>query len=183
MILFSCDVKSDPESHHYPVDSLIRAQVSFLTSSKAVLTKKAEIDGSEETSSFTPADTTAWLHELDIFSELSSINKPVNMSSYRVEKGIKDPNSNLSIQTFTTSEKLPIVYLRVFYLNIPARIRRIEALYHEENSLLKGSRLMVMEFQEIHNKIVLVSYSIEGGQKMFMGDTVKFSVRGTVNIP
>jgi hypothetical protein len=39
-----------------------------------------------------------------------------------------------------------------------------------------------MEFQEIEGQTVLVSYSIEGGQKMFLGDSVQFSVKGTVTI-
>jgi hypothetical protein len=74
------------------------------------------------------------------------------------------------------------VYLKVFYLDSPSKIKRIEALYREETSLLKGSRLVIMEFQEIEGQTVLVSYSIEGGQKMFLGDSVQFSVKGTVTI-
>jgi hypothetical protein len=73
--------------------------------------------------------------------------------------------------------------LKIFYLDVPSKIRRIEALYQEENSLLKGSRFLVMEFEEINNNLVLTSFSIEGGQKMFLGDSVKFSVKGTVTLP
>lgn len=183
LALFSCDNHSLKINRYYPVDSLIHAQVEFLTKSKAMLTKKAEIDGLEEENSFTPKDSSAWAHELHIFSELNVINNPVNAGNYMVESGVKDSNSNLSILTFTGKETLPVVYLKVFYLEAPSKIRRIEALYKEENSLLKGSRLLILEFQEIHNKIILTSYSIEGSQKMFLGDSVQFSVRGTVVIP
>ena len=184
VVLFSCEKSSAKKVIYYPVDSLVYAQVMFLKEQQAVLTKKAEIDGTEESSSFTPKDSAAWARELDIFAELGVINRPGNAKSYAVKRGEPDPNSNLSILSFTGDEEtLPVVYLKAFYLETPSRLRRIEALYREENSLLKGSRLLILEFQEIHNKIALTSYSIEGSQQMFLGKSVKFSVRGTIAIP
>lgn len=182
--LFSaCDKKAAKKTLYFAIDSLVIAQSKFLADAKATLTKRAEINGEEETNQFTPKDTTAWQHELDIFAELKTINKPINMGTYTVENGVKDTNSNLTIRSFTSTKKLPVAYLKVFYLDTPSKLRRIEALYQEDNSLLKGSRLLIMEFQEIENKIVLISYSIEGGQKMFLGDAVQFSVKGTVTLP
>lgn len=181
-LLISCNESQQQSALYYPIDSLIHAQVDCLVKSKALLTKKAEIDGAEETNSFIPKDTTAWAHELDIFLELNTINKPINEGNYKVENGIKDINSNLTIFSLTSTKELPVVYLKIFYLDVPSKIRRIEALFQEENSLLKGSRFLIMEFQDIQNKAVLTYYSIEGGQKMFLGDPVKFSVRGTVTL-
>jgi len=167
---------------YYPMDSLIQAQIQFLTESKALLTKKAEINGAEETSTFEPKDSSAWAHELDIFAELNAINSPVNKGNYRVESGVRDSTSNLSVQLIIGKASLPIVYVKIFYLETLSKIRRVEALYQEENSLLKGSRLLILEFQEINNKTVLVSYSIEGSQQMFLGDAVQFVVKGTIAI-
>lgn len=181
--LISCQKAPESTTLYYPIDSLIQSQVNYLAQSKAILNKKAEIDGKEETSSFTPIDSAAWAHELDIFSELEIINKPIHAGNYRTENGLKDTNSNLTIKSFTSTGQLPVVYLRIFYLDVPSKIRRIEALYQEENSLLKGSRFLIMEFEEINNNLVLTSFSIEGGQKMFLGDPVKFSVKGTVTLP
>lgn len=181
--LSSCYTKESKERLYYPVDSLINAQVEYLYQSKALLSKSAEIDGVEEASSFIPKDSTAWANELDIFAELNVINSRGSAKSYVVESGVKDPNSNLSIRSFTGKGTLPVVYLKVFYLEIPSRIRRIESLYQEENSLVKGSRLLILEFQEINKQIVLTSYSIEGSQKMFLGESVKFSIKGTITLP
>jgi len=182
LVLCSCDSKKSKTSTYYPVDSLIQAQIEFLTESKALLTKKAEINGAEEASTFAPKDSSAWAHELDIFAELNAINSPVNAGNYTVESGVRDSTSNLSIQLITGKPSLPIVYVKIFYLDALSKIRRIEALYKEENSLLKGSRLLILEFQEINNKTVLVSYSIEGSQQMFLGDSVQFVVKGTIAI-
>lgn len=181
-ILFSCETKKSRTNNYYPIDSLIQSQIQFLTESKSLLTKKAEINGEEETSTFLPKDSSAWAHELDIFAELNAINSPVNAGNYTVENDVRDSTSNLSIHLITAKSALPIVYVKIFYLQAMSRIRRVEALYKEENSLLKGSRLLILEFEEINNKTVLVSYSIEGSQQMFLGDAVQFVVKGTIAI-
>ena len=179
----SCESEKRSNTIYYPVDSLINSQINLLAVSKGVLSKKAEIDGVEESNTFTPKDSAAWAHELDIFSELNVINNSVTWGRYTINDNGKDSNSNLSVQSFTGKDTLPVVYLKLYYLKSPAKLRRVEALYREENSLLKGSRLLILEFQEIHNKIVLTSYSIEGSQQMFLGDSVKFSIKGTITIP
>jgi len=182
-LFISCNQSKVKKSLYYPIDSLIQVQATNLSESQAILTKHAEINGEEETNTFTPKDSTAWLHELDIFVELKTINKPINMGSYTIENSVKDANSNLTIRSFTSTKELPVSYLKIFYLDSPSKIKRIESLYREETSLLKGSRLLIMEFQEINGRTILVSYSIEGTQKMFLGDSVQFSVKGIVTLP
>jgi hypothetical protein len=183
IFLSACEKKENVKSRYYAIDSLINAQVQSLSDSKAMLEKKAEIDGVEQTNTFSPKDSTAWANELDIFDELKVINNPSNASNYVVVKGGKDGNSNLSVDSFTGKETLPVVYLKIFYLTTPSQIRRIEALYLEENSLVKGSRLLILEFQRVGSQVMLASYSVEGSQKMFLGESVKFSVRGTISLP
>jgi hypothetical protein len=70
----------------------------------------------------------------------------------------------------------------VYYLDNLSNIKKIEALYSEANSLLKESRLLTLEFKEVYNKNILNSYSIKGGQKMFLGDSVQFMVRGSISL-
>ena len=183
MLFSSCNEKKEAKANYYPIDSLVNAQAKLLTQVGAVLKKQAEINGEEENNQFTPKDTTAWMNELEIFSELATINKPINNGSYTSERGIKDTHSNLTISSFTTTLDLPVSYLKLFYLDVPQKLRRVEALYQEKTSLMNGSRLLVMEFQEIQNKIVLISYSIEGGQKMFLGDAIQFSIKGSITLP
>jgi hypothetical protein len=182
IFLSACEKKEPPKSA-FAIDSLINSQVRYLIASKAILTKKAEIDGMEELNTFTPKDSTSWTNELDIFAELNVINNPDKAASYDVKKGERDINSNLSVDSFTGKGALPVVYLKTYYLNSPSQIRRIEALYQEENSLVKGSRLLIMEFQRLGSQVMLTSYSIEGSQKMFLGESVKFSIRGTISLP
>lgn len=181
LLTAACQETSKPSAIYYPMDSLIRAQTYQLAEQKATLTKKAQIDGEEETTVIEPKDSTAWFTELDIFASLHTINKPVNLGNYTVTDGSDDQQTNLTIRTFTCKTNLPVVWLKVFYQEKPQHIRKIEALHREESSLLKGSRMLVMEFQELNNKVTLTSYSIEGGQVLFLGKPVEFTLTGTIS--
>ena len=183
MLLVACLETKRDTVKLYPLDSLIRAQAHLLTDSKARLEKKAEIDGVVEQVSITPNDTTAWLHELDMFSALNSINMPTHLGEYEVQDGVADKKSNLTIRSFITTKSLPVVYLKLFYHEKLNKLRRIEALYHEENALLKGSRHLTMEFRDIYDKTTLTAYVVEGSQEMFLHDNVKFSVRASIKFP
>lgn len=181
--LSSCENKRSDAKYYYAIDSILNEQTKFLTRSNASLTKEAFIDGAKEKKSYTPQTDIAWAHELDVFAELNDINKPANVGKYRTEQGLRDVNSNLLMYTIESTETLPVIFLKVYYLDNLSNIRRIEGLYREESSLLKSSRQLSMEFQNINNKIILTSYSIRGGQKMLLGDSVQFSVNGMVTLP
>jgi hypothetical protein len=178
----SCSKNEDLGSYYYPVDSLVTSQINYLSNARAVLNKHGEIDGIKEDTTFTPGDSAAWARELDVFTLLNDINKPVNQGSYQVEDALDDPRSNLTIKSMTSLADLPITYLKIYYQEDLSRIRKLEAVYRDENSLMKGSRMLTMEFQEINNKNVLTSYSIEGSQKMFLGKSVEFQIIGAIII-
>lgn len=183
LLITACEEKRSDTKFYYPIDSLLTQQAQYLTESKAKLSKQAAIDGKKEATAFVPKDTTAWLHELDVFAELNDINKPTNVGKYRTERGIKDQTSNLLIYTIQSTETLPVSFINVYYLNTLSDIRKIEAHFNQQSDLMKTSRDLLMEFQNINNKIVLTSYSIQGGQKMLLGDSVTFSVHGMVTLP
>ena len=182
LLSVSCSRQNENTVIYYPVDSLLTAQVNFLTDANATLLKEAQINGVKESKSLSPADTTAWQHELGIFFALNALNKPINSGSYHVATNQPDSASNLLIHSFSTTEELPVKYFNVYYLDNPSNIKKIEALYYEANSLMTESRLLTLEFKEVYNKTILNSYSIQGGQKMFLGDSVQFSVRGTISL-
>jgi hypothetical protein len=181
VLLSSCE-RQQTASLYYNIDSLVNEQILYLTQTKAGLRKQGEINSVAQDTTFVPADSAAWARELDIFTEIGMVNKPINQGAYEVMDGLDDPSSNLTIRSFIANKELSVVYLKLFYLETPDKLRKIEALYQQENTLLKSNRNLVMEFTDMYNKSILTSYSIVGGQKMFVGDTVNFTITGTVHL-
>ena len=181
LISLSCNQKKEVNAHYYNIDSLINAQISYLPPKKIILIKETTLNGKSDTAHLSSHDTLLWSNELDVFRQLRIINKPINIDAYTIENK-PDPKSNLTIRSFTVKRKLPVEYLKVYFQGSPSNLRKIEALYQEGNSLYRSSRLLKMEFENIYNKITLTNYSIAGNQKMFLGDSVKFSIKGNLKI-
>ncbi len=163
----------------YPVDSLLQAQANYLSAKKAHLKKIVLLGGKEEEISLAPKDIIAWRNELEIFTALDVINKPINRSYYSIED-LSDSRSNLKVKAFTTTEDLPVRYIKIYYYQSPNKLRRLEAQFKESNSLYTSLRDLTMDFQQFGDTIVLTSYNIVGGQKMLLDDTVQYHITGSL---
>lgn len=177
----SCSVRKKTKAL-YPVDSLLSAQAKYLSAKKAVVKKVVVLDGKEEQISLTPKDTAAWRNELEVFTALDVINKPVNRSYYAVEE-TSDSRSNLIVKSFTTTQDdVPVKYFKIYYQSKPSRLRKLEAHFNELTALYKSGRELTMEFQQFGDTVVLTSYSIVGGQKMMLDDSVQYRIRGSLTV-
>lgn len=179
-MLNACNQTKEEKAYYLNIDSLIQHQIEYLIKERASVSKMAVMNGLRQDSVFTPTDSAAWARELDIFKEIGSINKPINRGNYEVTDGLPDDASNLTVRQLTAISELPIAYVKTFYQDVPAKLRKIEALYYQENSLLRSKRILTMEFTDLYNKNILTSYSVEGGQKMFVGDSVHFTIKGSI---
>ena len=181
--LFSCTKGDTPHTVYYPVDSLIQAQIDYLgdSSRPASLHKYATMGTDQDTVVYQPGNKANWADELGPLLRLGLINKPIHQGKYLVENDLRDPNSNLRIRVFKARDAaLPIVYLKVYYQDTPQQVRRIEGAYREINALYTSTQILSMELQEIHNKTLLTSYSIRGGQKMILADSMALGVDGWI---
>jgi hypothetical protein len=177
----SCGSDETSVALFYPIDSLLDSQVRELTSSRAMLSKVATMGPGESGAEYIPADTTGWQKELEVFYQISAINKPVNKSSYSIEVG-RDASSGLQLRTFSSSEEVPVRLLKIYYRDTPFLPERIEAKVTETNSMFKGSRHLELTFARKNDNIILSGYSITGGQKMFLADSVQYNINGRVTI-
>ena len=163
----------------YNIDSLIENQINSLISHQAVISKKAILNNVEKITTRAPKDSLEWGEELAVFLELAVVNKPTNRETYKVEN-YGDNESNLSVKSFTTTEDIPVKFLRIFYQKSLSNVRKIEAQYDEENSLYASTRFLTMEFENIKEATILTSYSVEGGQKMFLDDSVQYWIGANI---
>ncbi len=171
----SCGSENRTTTSLYDIDSLISNQISYFVDQKVEIKKKAVLNGIEKITTVKPTDSLDWEEELAIFSELDIINRPINRTLYKVEE-MRDKESNLRIKSFTATDELPVKYLKVYYFKTMDRIRKIEAEYNAQNSLYKSARILTLEFEEIGGKAMLTSYAVDGGQKMFLDDSVQYTI-------
>ena len=142
MLLVSCQRNSQQADSYF--DSLVVAQVVHLSSEKASLVKKVTLDGKEDQSTFTP-DSTTWENELDIFRQLSVFERPAYRQAYRIEDGMKDVTSNLIIRRYQATQSVPVPELRFYYFNQFRNLKKIEAIYRQQNLLYSTTRHLNME--------------------------------------
>ena len=181
MFLGACSSEKRGVNPLYNVDSLIQTQISYLKTYETSVEKHALLDGVRKTTTITPRDSSAWNEELAIFLELEVINKPSNKSLYKVEDKL-DNKSNLNVKSFVATEELPVTVLTIYYDRSLDQVRKIEAQYNEANALYKSMRYLTLEFEQIFNKTLLTSYTVAGGQKMFLDDSVQYSIKANIAI-
>lgn len=181
MFSVSCSSDRQVPAGLYNIDSVISTQVGYLVEHEASIQKKAILNGVETITTGVPTDSISWQKELSIFLELDVVNKPINKGEYEVQQHA-DSRSNLKVKSFITTEDLPVRFLKVYYWKSFTDLRKIEAQYREANSLYSSTRLLTMEFENIHNKAILSSYRIDGGQKMFLDDSVQYTISATIDL-
>lgn len=169
----------DQVVYYYNLDSLLLAQKEILFEKKPTLEKWAYVDGDTSESTYEP-DTTEWKNELAFFSKMN-INKPVLQDVYEINER-KDDHSNLTIREYKAPESkdVEVEYFRVYYLNDILQLKKIEALYTEDNPIYKSRRNFKLEFTDTKEGARLNSFSVEGSQKMILKDSVKFKVIGQI---
>lgn len=180
LALGSCQEKNTSSNKYFDVDGLIDHQVEYLLKMKASITKSASVDSAKDRSTFTP-DSAGWTEELAVFRHLELINKPIYAQAYKVEDGVNDDNSNLTVMTLNAKSNIPIKQFKVYYQNDPERLRRIEATIEEQNTLYYTSRKFVIELDDHQGELALSQLSVKGVQKMILRDSVNFSISSTIN--
>jgi len=181
--LCACQNDAPRTAVYYPIESLIQAQIDYLgdPAHPASLHKYATLGTDQDTVVSQPGAAAAWANELGPLYRLDVINKPIHQGKYVVETDLRDPNSNLRIRSFKAQDpSLPITYLKIYYQDSLKHVRRIEGAYREENALYTSTQILSMQLQEIHNKTLLTSYSIRGGQKMILADSMALGVAGWI---
>ena len=181
-LLFSCGRRT-PGPEIFSFDSLRENQTKLLAESKASLKKTILVNQEKDEKNLGPVDQTIWEKELDYISLLNEINKPLSGDLYTVVDGKKDKESNLLIKEISANQSAKIAYVRIYYLENLKNIKKIEALVEEKNYLYASQKFIVWEFQHHNGQPLLTRATLNGTQKMVIGDTVQFSINTRVIFP
>jgi len=179
LLAAGCGGQNQTTASLYDIDSILQYQVRHFINQGAEIRKKAVLNGVEKMTVILPEDSVDWEEELAIFLELDIINRPINRNLYKVED-LSDTESNLRIKSFTATEELPVRYLKVYYFKTMDRVRKIEAEYNARNSLYQSTRFLTLEFEEVGGKSQLTSFAVDGGQKMFLDDSVQYTIDAAI---
>ncbi len=173
----SCsNIKSEKVAYYFSVDSLNRAQAKILLNNKAKLFKFAVVNGDTTTTTIMP-DSMQWADEFQVFND-TDINKPAMKGNYKVSF-YNDPQSNLKVKSYEAISKgIAVQSLQLYFLDNIEKLKKIEIVSHEKNSIYNSTKYLNMEFDEVKDDLRLTSYTITGYQKMILMDTVKYYLRG-----
>jgi hypothetical protein len=183
LMQIACTKTNSPHANTiFNFDSLLKNQINILHAGKAQLSKTATINDSTEHQVTTPKDSTAWAGELEIFEQMGVFNSPTIRQNYFVQEA-DDTQSNLRVKIIQTDKNLPLKRVKIYFLENEKNIRRIEGELSEKNILYQSTRALSMNFAEVHNQLMLTTYTITAGQHMIVGDTLAFLVNATITLP
>ncbi len=163
----------------FNIDSLLDEQIHQLGQRNIQLTKRATIDRDTTEAVLVPSPA-EWKSELETFRQLGMINKDLYRDQYHREGPLRDSRSNLQILRYVASSA-PLTSFSIYYRDNLNKMKRLEGIVTETNQLYSAHRTLVMEFDEIHDQLLLSSFQIKGYQKVALRDTVHLAIVGTIH--
>jgi hypothetical protein len=143
-------------------------QFSRLSHEDGILRKFTTVGNSPKTEVILNKKDVSWNRELAPFSSLNLINKPVYRGRYKVST-FQDPKSNLKIKCWEAKGGEPIRRLKIYYLDNPAQIKRVEAMVESNSPIFSTNKVIEMEFSILGGGGILESYRLSGSQRFFNG--------------
>lgn len=163
--------------NYFSIDSLINAQIDYLTSNNALLIKSE--NNELKKADALKLDSAEWRQQLEIFRNLD-LNKPTYIGAYTIEH-LDDSGSNLKILSYTPiSDDLPIKRISIYYLDHLSNILRINAHVKKSNILYSSANELTMEFVTKDELHVLKNYGIASMQKLIFRDTLSVEINGKI---
>ena len=178
-LIWACTSLEPAETtQFFDVDSLVTAQIEFLSAARPEVIKSGEVQGSVAEGSVSRPDSLQWTRELAIFKNID-INKPRVRERYKEERQtLEDGLTRISYIPVENAD-LNVQYITLLYDG--ESLRKLEAAIKDSNPLYSSVRNIKMEFEGNSENIRLSAYFIEGGQKMKIKDSVTFDLNARVS--
>jgi len=139
--------------------------------------KTVKVNGNSEQKKITQTDSSFWQNELALLYE-ADLNKPINHGKYLIKSKMTDPSSNLTYDMYSNpNDSEPgIAWEKVFYMGIPMKIRKMEYLRKEKNSLFYSRRTVKLWLNEYRDTLLIDSLMVTGQNKMIGQDSLSYYI-------
>ena len=179
LALLSCrPQKLAPAKPLLNIDSLLDTHELSLIRKAASLEKISSVNNSVHTTLFNSADVN-WKQELESFRIISIINKPTYHNRYKIEVA-PDGKSNLMVKSWISKESIPIKSLKIYYLENPYQIKRLESVYEQKNLIFTSTKQLTLDFSLLGSNPTPDNYEIKGYQKFIWGDVQYYYLTGHI---
>ncbi|MDN4166776.1 hypothetical protein QWY31_14790 [Cytophagales bacterium LB-30] len=159
---------------YFSVAHLLDQQMEQWVQEKASLHKTLVLDGNKEEIVVTPQNTDEWQRELSLLME-ADLNKASFKDAYQVKEEKQGEETIISYEA-VAPDKVRVQHMTITQ-NLSGILKDISISFSEKNSIYTSERKMRLEFNEAGN---LVSYSIEGIQKMIFKDPIPYSLKAEI---
>ncbi|MCY7351858.1 MAG: hypothetical protein LH606_14530 [Cytophagaceae bacterium] len=153
---------------YFDPNAFLSAQTAALNAQKPLLSKTIAVGDQPETHQTREVD---WAKELQLFEQLN-LNKPAFAGSYIVEEISKTTTT----YRLKSGEDLPVHYLEVIRDEKSSQPLKVKATLRTKNYLYESERNL--NFTCVNGR--LVSYEIEGFQRLFFSDPDPFHIEGRI---
>jgi hypothetical protein len=162
---------------YYRVDSLLNAQIDYLTRQKGQLHKTITTDEQTE-EVLVKMDSLQWATAVAIFRVLD-INNPALKDTYAVTGSLKDSISNLTILHYQLKEddtRRHLKELNFYYLDSIENLKKITAKTSFQSYIFNAQNQFVLTFDQMQSLNVLKSYHISTTHKTLFKNPVHTAV-------
>lgn len=183
ILLLSCQqgevVNQLQKEPYFDLKGLINQQIAILDSLNPPVEIKAKIKDAEETIT-TQKDSSTWRASLKLLRD-ADINQPVLQGSYIVKDSF-DSQQGLQLKLYEAKENADtsIPYLKVYYQDSIANIKRIETVFQEINVLYSTQRIMSATFDHFEGKPRIMRFETQGKQKMLFKDSIFYGMQAKI---
>lgn len=173
----SCESPASKErnvDYFFSIERLLEQQMEQWSQTKPILHKTLTLDGNTEAISSTPQNAEEWQLELSLLME-ADLNKASLKDAYQVKE---EKRAEEVITTYLAIEPKEVrVQKMVIRRGTSGHLKDILLLFSERNSIYTSDRKMKLEFNEVGE---MVSYTIEGVQKMIFKDPIPYSLKAEI---
>lgn len=175
-LLMSCQAdkpnqaNTDTAKVYFDISSFLEKLKQDLQQRRPNVQKKAVLNN-ERTNESIVGDSSFWEKELKTFAD-ADINKPALRLSYQIDQKASGTDTTWN---YSAKEE----GLSVKQIFVSKKDQQVDSLFLEvsdENSLYKSSKRMSMKLSDGE----LRRYYISGEQKLIIGDSLNFSITGTL---